>query len=43
MQKMLEFEEKSRLWYSSKSFKLKNKSENWIIIYDEETYVKFVI
>jgi hypothetical protein len=43
MQKMLEFKEKNRLWYSSKFSKLKNESENWIIICDEEIYVKFVI
>jgi hypothetical protein len=43
MQKMLEFEEKNRLWNSSKSFKSKNKRENWIIVCDEEIYAKFVI
>jgi hypothetical protein len=43
VQKMLEFEEKNRLWYSSKFSKLKNESEDWIIICDEEIYVKFVI
>ncbi len=43
VQKMLEFEEKNRLWYSSKSSKSKNENEDWIIICDEEIYVKFVI
>ncbi len=40
---MLEFEKKNRFWYASKSSKSKNKSENWITVYDEESYVKFVI
>jgi hypothetical protein len=43
VQKMFEFEKKNRLWYSSKSSKSKNESEDWIIICDEEIYAKFVI
>ncbi len=43
MQRVLEFEEKNHLWYSSKSAKLKNESESWIIICDEAFYAKFVI
>jgi hypothetical protein len=43
MQRVLEFEKKNHLWYSSKSAKSKNESESWIIICDEAFYVKFVI
>jgi hypothetical protein len=43
MRNVLEFEEKDRFWYSSKSSKSKNAGESWIIVCDEETYDKFVI
>jgi hypothetical protein len=43
MQRVLEFEKKNHLWYSSKSAKSKNESESWIIVCDETFYAKFVI